>query len=109
MPRRSPDTDPGPVPTEAQEKRTRWPALPLSDKAAEIIRRTAEYTDLSQAAIKISIAAFAIPDGTASVRSLDALVEVACRGLCESHDRDRAAERESIFHGKEAAGGDIEA
>lgn len=93
--REKPDPqDPGPLP--AEEKRSR-PALPLSDRAAEIIRNTAKYIRADQETVKLSIAMSGVPNDSDGARSLDNFVEVVCRGLAESYDRSRTAERDSIF------------
>jgi len=88
---------PAPLSNPGTEKRTRRPALPLSDRAAEIIRQTAKYIGQPQDDVKISVAVAGIPDGTAAVRSLDELIETMCRAMTIGYDKARESARESIF------------
>ena len=84
MPKSDPQ-DPGAVPG---EKRTRRPALPLSDRAAEMVRKVADYTGHSVTSV---LEALAAGEGLAKY------VERACFGLAEQHDAARTAERNRLF------------
>jgi hypothetical protein len=84
--------DPGPVPGET--KRTRRPALPLSDKAAEVVKNAGEYTDLSQDDVKRAIATRTLKSGA---HTLDAFVALICLDLAEEADRRRKETREALF------------
>lgn len=77
--------DPGAVPG---EKRTRRPSLPLSDRSAELVRKAAEYTGQTMAAVLEAIAAG---------DDLTRLVEKGCMGLAQAHDRERESVRNKLF------------
>jgi hypothetical protein len=83
--------DPGPVPG---EKRTRRPALPLSDKAATVIRSAAEYTGLGLDAVKLAVVTRTLKTGA---HTLDAFVALVCLDLAEEADRRRKETREALF------------
>jgi hypothetical protein len=74
--------------TEGAEKRARHHALPLSDRAVDLIRRTANYTGLAIQEIKATIGAS---------RALDDLVEKGCASIVEGREKQRAAEKAAIF------------
>lgn len=82
---------------QGEEKRTRRPALPLSDRAAEIIRDSAKHMDVSQDYLKEVITATRALPGGAKVANLDDFVSIICSGLCEEADLERAEKRRAIF------------
>jgi hypothetical protein len=92
MPRKADAADPGPLPT---EKRTRRPALPLSDRAAQIIRETASYADMSIEDVKEAIASSTVAGAKETM--LESLICSVCRELTTKKDEARAKMRESIF------------
>ncbi len=85
MTKKTDPQDPGAVPG---EKRTRRPALPLTPRAAELIRKAAEYTGRSVAAVLEDVAG-----GDDLLR----YVEKACLGLAQAHDRERETVRNKLF------------
>lgn len=88
MTKKTDTNDPGPVLGETTAKRTRRPGLPLSDRSAEMVRRAAEYTGQSVAAVL---------DALAAGDDLTRFIEKGCRGLAEQHDRQRETERNKLF------------
>lgn len=80
---------------EPTEKRTHRHALPLSDGAVALIRRTAEYTGIGFMEIKEKIAAS---------RKLMELVEDGCDAVVDGYERERERRKAELLGKKPAPG-----
>jgi hypothetical protein len=77
-----------------EEKKARRTALPLSEKAAEVIRSAGPYCGLSQDEIKSAIATRTLRTGA---HTLDGFVALICLDLAEEADKRRKESRETLF------------
>jgi len=71
-----------------KKKRIRRPALPLTDRSAEMVRKAAEYTGQPVSAVLEQLAG-----GEDLIR----FIEKGCRSTAELFDRQREEQRNKLF------------